>query len=1365
MGSEEDRARKKRRPREGDPAAETVEQDVPSPETSPFRPSTMPASPLPRAAFNATLQQAVFPHVRSYDTFAEVYVQEMVKDLPVVYVDPTYDPDKHEANPYYSPTDYIKLAISSVSLGTPVRFDTAGAAPKLGESRDACADQLLLPRHCREAHITYGAPLKVAFVRSNNRDGSAVRKDVVVGMAPLMVRSKLCSTRGMSPEELQRAGEDVDDGGGYFIINGNERVIRFVVQQRTNFPIALKRPAFANRDAFCTPYAVLLRSQRYDGTSTSNILLDTEDGRCTYRILLNRQEHFCSFFLLLRCLAGNLSLAQLKAKLLEGCWSDAAEATDRSQLVEQIWGQEPTFADSDVLENRPLHQLGLIFWKGVSWLLRPGSSYEAAGTYVIRHFVLPHLDNWSEKFDMALLMYKKLRLLKQGKISAESLDSFAYQEVVLPGQILSSVLKDALFSCLAKIRLHYLQEIRMLKNSGNDPTSAIYSNKFFDLATDRCCPEIAQKLSYFMATGNIRTTQLDLQQLSGWTVTADRLNVHRFLSHFRAVHRGQFFTTMKTTSVRKLLGETWGFLCPVHTPDGAPCGLLLHLTQSAAPVALPPDRRAIASIRLFLHKQGVCVDLEGISGLPPSDLGASVRHASRPPALQVGPGGGRKEETLVAAASSCGTFPLVVDGTVVCRLDRKDFACWLEKFRDLKSREAEDFKQHWEVVGFPHSGGNLESIFIFTFPGRLVRPVRHIKSGRIEYIGPLMQPWAAIACRPSDVKRNDRLLHLQEPVISQIVSSSPCSTDDLAGRFHALSLGAQAGESEDGEETAAKAKRFPLVAAREASGVDALFSFNAPVRYEYVELKSSAFLSIAASLTPYSHHNQSPRNIYQCQMLKQTMGTPFHSVPYRHDNKAYRLITPQRPLVRTEDYRRFDFDDYPSGVNAVVAVMCYTGFDMEDAMILNKGSMERGAFHGCVYKTKVVDAAPASARAGAASQYTFSNVNEFGRKHNATLDADGFPAIGAKIDKGSTYCRVQTSSSSSSFANNGIQHAYKDGETAYVDGVTYISPPDSAHERLAKLGLKGCRASLRLRCVRKPVIGDKFASRHGQKGILSMLWPHEDMPFTESGLVPDILFNPHGFPSRMTIGMLIESMAGKAAAVHGAYQDATPFREFPPQTADGKNKWVDQGGYHGWVKRGERYRTPEEERQAEDEPETPVDYFGKALMRAGYQYYGTEELYSGVYGVPLTAHIFTGLIYYQRLRHMVTDKHQVRATGPVDALTHQPVKGRKRHGGVRFGEMERDALISHGAAALLQDRLLHCSDAHKTFCCPSCGSILTPYLANELAAMNVTIRLKLAEFGEPVDVKPRSLPGVEPNEGPRTGWAGVRQASQRRGAQ
>lgn len=162
------------------------------------------------------------------------------------------------------------------------------------------------------------------------------------------------------------------------------------------------------------------------------------------------------------------------------------------------------------------------------------------------------------------------------------------------------------------------------------------------------------------------------------------------------------------------------------------------------------------------------------------------------------------------------------------------------------------------------------------------------------------------------------------------------------------------------------------------------------------------------------------------------------------------------------------------------------------------------------------------------------------------------------------------------------------------------------------------------------------------------------MPFTESGLIPDIVFNPHGFPSRMTIAMMIEAMAGKSASVHGLVHDATPFRFTEKNTA--------------------------------------IEYFGNLLTDGGYNYYGTEKLYSGIDGREMTADIFFGVVHYQRLRHMVSDKWQVRSTGPTDILTQQPLKGRKRGGGVRFGEMERDALIAHGASFLLQDRLFHCSD-------------------------------------------------------------------------
>jgi len=208
-----------------------------------------------------------------------------------------------------------------------------------------------------------------------------------------------------------------------------------------------------------------------------------------------------------------------------------------------------------------------------------------------------------------------------------------------------------------------------------------------------------------------------------------------------------------------------------------------------------------------------------------------------------------------------------------------------------------------------------------------------------------------------------------------------------------------------------------------------------------------------------------------------------------------------------------------------------------------------------------------------------------------------------------------------------------------------------------------------LRFNRNPVIGDKFSSRHGQKGVLSQLWPEINMPFSESGMRPDCIINPHAFPSRMTIGMLIESMAGKAGAMHGLAQDATPFQF--------------------------------------TEEDTAIEYFGDQLLAAGYNYYGNEPMYSGITGQEFAADIYIGVVYYQRLRHMVLDKFQVRTTGPVDPVTRQPVKGRKRAGGIRFGEMERDALIAHGTSFLLQDRLMNCSDYSTAWVCRTCGSLIS----------------------------------------------------------
>ena len=507
-------------------------------------------------------------------------------------------------------------------------------------------------------------------------------------------------------------------------------------------------------------------------------------------------------------------------------------------------------------------------------------------------------------------------------------------------------------------------------------------------------------------------------------------------------------------------------------------------------------------------------------------------------------------------------------------------------------------------------GGPYPGLFLFTGTARLVRPVLNRHTGEIEMIGPMEQPFMDIACLAEDVRE----------------------------------------------------------------GITT-----------HQELDPTNMLSLIASLTPFSDYNQSPRNMYQCQMGKQTMGTPCHSLPHRPDNKLYRLQTPQAAIAQTARHGEYKMDEYPNGTNAVVAVLSYTGFDMEDAMILNKSAYERGFGHASVYKTMRVDIKDEAERAGSDTKadkprMKFSNKKVRNRMNNSTtsdtggigmtdevlypnLGEDGLPEVGTWVDEGDPiYCVVDE------LTGRDRPGKHKEKEKACVQSVRLLGQPGSSKDKVNRDDI----VSITLRIPRNPVIGDKFSSRHGQKGVLSILWPQTDMPFSESGISPDVIINPHAFPSRMTIGMLIESMAGKSGALHGMFQDATPF------------------SFH------------------ESGDKIAVDYFGEQLQASGYSYYGSEPLYSGVSGCLMQADLYIGVVYYQRLRHMVSDKYQVRSTGQVNALTRQPIKGRKKGGGIRLGEMERDSLLSHGTAFLLHDRLLNCSDKHVAYACRRCGDLLSP---------------------------------------------------------
>ncbi|KAH0854634.1 hypothetical protein HID58_057728 [Brassica napus] len=437
--------------------------------------------------------------------------------------------------------------------------------------------------------------------------------------------------------------------------------------------------------------------------------------------------------------------------------------------------------------------------------------------------------------------------------------------------------------------------------------------------------------------------------------------------------------------------------------------------------------------------------------------------------------------------------------------------------------------------------------------------------------------------------------------------------------------------------------------------------------YTHCEIHPSLILGVCASIIPFPDHNQSPRNTYQSAMGKQAMGIYVTNYQFRMDTLAYVLYYPQKPLVTTRAMEHLHFRQLPAGINAIVAISCYSGYNQEDSVIMNQSSIDRGFFRSLFFRSYRDE----EKKMGTLIKEDFGRPdrgNTLGMRHGSyeKLDDDGLAPPGTRVSgedviigKTTAISQDEAQGQTSRYTKRDHSISLRHSESGMVDQVLLTTNAD---------GLKFVK--VRVRSVRIPQIGDKFSSRHGQKGTVGMTYTQEDMPWTIEGVTPDIIVNPHAIPSRMTIGQLIECVMGKVAAQMGKEGDATPFTD------------------------------------------VTVDNISKALHKCGYQMRGFERMYNGHTGRSLPAMIFIGPTYYQRLKHMVDDKIHSRGRGPVQILTRQPAEGRSRDGGLRFGEMERDCMIAHGAASFLKERLFDQSDAYRVHVCETCGLIAIANLKN-----------------------------------------------------
>jgi DNA-directed RNA polymerase II subunit RPB2 len=1162
-------------------------------------------------------------HLESYNHFFQYGIKNIIRENnPIRFIE--RESSKTSSSTASSENEYRNEMLlylggktgNKIYFGKPIIYDDNNV-------------HFMYPNDARLRNMTYGITIHydvdvdvIYYERSTNPDTkteimekkttSITLEKIYLGRFPIMLQSDLCILKSLSPEVRFNMGECRNDFGGYFIIDGKEKVI--IPQEKFADNMIYIRK---NKADDLYSHSAEIRTVSEDASKpirTMAVKIVTPTSLLSNNqivVLVPNVRKPVPLFILMRAL-GVVS----DKDIIETCLLDMKKYESYIDLF------IPSIHDAGKIFNQ---QTALEYIATFTKRRSINGVLE-----ILINYFLPNVGetNFLDKAYFLGNMVKRLLAVYIKEDKPTDRDNFQFKRVETTGVLLYDLFREYFLVQKRAISLAIDSEYYYHSGKYRDNFMGLIELNYREFFKDKSV-ETGFKRAFKGNWGSLEYTKK-----VGIVQDLNRLSWYTFISSLRKLNL-PLDSSAKVVGPRLLNTSQWGFIDPVDTPDGGNIGLHKHLALSTyisigySSIPLIKWLRANISIKLL------------------------------------------QESSIQYLADNTKMF---VNGSWIGVVEDP-----VEVVKLLKLYRRNGIIPTFTSIRFEYS---KNEIYIFTDSGRLTRPIYYVDedekrnkkiSYKREHIVKLLNEekvsWNKVVAGFGEKKVEDfnfkknKIYYLNE--LYDVGVGVDTNTNTNVSLYKNQSLIDYVDTSE--EETM-------LIATKEEQ-------LTANSYYTNIEIDSSLILGVMGNLIIYPENNPYPRDAFSCGQSKQAVSVYHSNYQMRIDKMGVVLNYGQVPLVKSRYLEYINNESQPYGVNAIVAIMSYTGYNVEDAILINEGAIKRGLFNTTYYSmyeaseesTKVSGSMVNSYFTEIANKnvigikpgYDYSYLDKTGLVKENTPINDKIVLIGKVIaGNGITSAQAQTQP----------QYNYGDGEDEIQIQAQYQD--SSVTTKKGQLGFvdksfitegeEGFRlAKIRIREERIPAIGDKMASRAGQKGTIGLIIPEEDMPFTSDGIRPDLIINPHAIPSRMTIGQLIESLLGKGCALYGGYGDCTAFKTKGPNTK----------------------------------------LYGSMLVNAGYHSSGNQLLYNGMTGEQLQADIYIGPTYYMRLKHMVKDKINYRARGPRTLLTRQTVQGRANDGGLRIGEMERDGVIAHGASHFLQESFLVRGDEYFMAVCNKTGAV------------------------------------------------------------